>query len=97
MTRFRFRFRFRFRARIQLQWQWQMTVTDSVAVSVAVSVTVPVAEGRVRGSEQAARTRHGHLRLLTHAGVVDGRSTATVLATLDEVRAMTWRLLNPRG
>jgi hypothetical protein len=31
-----------------------------------------------------------------HAGVVDERCTATVLATFDEVRAMTWRLLNPR-
>jgi hypothetical protein len=38
-----------------------------------------------------------HLRLLAHAGVVDERCTATVLATYDEVRAMTWRLLNPRG
>ena len=25
------------------------------------------------------------------------RGMATVLATFDEVRAMTWRLLNPRG
>jgi hypothetical protein len=38
-----------------------------------------------------------HLRLLAHAGVVDARCTATVLATFDEVRAMTWRLLNPRA
>jgi hypothetical protein len=80
-----------------------VSVTVSVAVSVPVSVAeaVSVAEGRVRGSDrdsgQAARPRHGHLRLLAHAGVVDGPGTETVLATFDEVRAMTWRLLNPRG
>jgi hypothetical protein len=77
-----------------------VTVAVAVTVSVAVSVTVSVSAGRVRGSdrgsESAARPRLGHLRLLAHAGVVDKRGIATVLATFDEVRAMTWRLLNPR-
>jgi hypothetical protein len=49
-----------------------------------------------RGSNQRPRRRHDHLRLLAHAGVVDRTGTATVLATFDEVCAMTWRLLNPR-
>ena len=71
------------------RWQWQM--------AVAAAGSEGSVRGSDRGSKQAARPRHGHLRLLAHAGVVDGPGTATVLATFDEVRAMTWRLLNPRG
>ena len=52
--------------------------------------------GSGSGSEQAARPRHDRLRLLARAEVIDERGTATVLATFGEVRAMTWRLLNPR-
>jgi hypothetical protein len=37
-----------------------------------------------------------HLRLLAHAGAVDGSRAAAALAAFDEVRAMTWRLLNPK-
>ena len=80
-----------------------MAVTVSVAApaSVAVSVSEGSDRGSYRGnqlgSEQAARPRHGHLRLLSHAGVVDEGCTATVLATFDGVCAMTRRLLNPMG
>jgi hypothetical protein len=49
-----------------------------------------------QGIEQAARPRHDRLRLLARAEVIDELGTATVLATFGEVRAMTWRLLNPR-
>jgi four helix bundle protein len=45
----------------------------------------------------SAKEVDSHLRLLAHAGVVDGPGTATVLEIFDEVRAMTWRLLNPMG
>ena len=36
-----------------------------------------------------------HLRLLAQAGAVDQIRTNTALNLFDEVRAMTWRLLNP--
>jgi four helix bundle protein len=45
----------------------------------------------------SAKEVDSHLRLLSHAGVVDGAAADTVLATFDEVRAMTWRLLNPES
>jgi len=35
----------------------------------------------------------GHLKLLAQAGVINADRA---LETFDEVRAMTWRLLNPR-
>jgi hypothetical protein len=37
-----------------------------------------------------------HLRLLARAGVIDKVQAERPLATFDEVRAMTWRLLIPR-
>ena len=36
-----------------------------------------------------------HLRLLSQAGAIDKSRTVTALELFDEVRAMTWRLLNP--
>jgi hypothetical protein len=44
----------------------------------------------------SAKESDSHLRLLAHAGVVDAARAADVLEILDEVRAMTWRLLNPK-
>jgi four helix bundle protein len=38
-----------------------------------------------------------HLRLLAQAGVIDTTKAATATSLFDEVRAMTWRLLNPKG
>ena len=37
-----------------------------------------------------------HLRLLVGAGVVDRARTSEAVELFDRVRAMTWRLLNPR-
>ena len=50
-----------------------------------------------RIASASAREVDSHLRLLTQAGVVDARSAVQVFATFDEVRAMTWRPLNPTG
>ena len=36
-----------------------------------------------------------HLRLLVQAGAIDSQHASTALDLLDEVRAITWRLLNP--
>jgi hypothetical protein len=37
-----------------------------------------------------------HVRLLVRAGVVNTVAAEKVLETFDQVRAMTWRLLNPK-
>ena len=44
----------------------------------------------------SAKEVDSHLRLLTQAGVVNGIKADSALTAFDEVRAMTWRLLNPR-
>jgi four helix bundle protein len=82
------------------------SIADQVIRS-ASSVPANLAEGQGRSGRDrqhfwriayaSAKEVDSHLRLLAHAGVVDARCTATVLATFDEVRAMTWRLLNPRA
>jgi len=43
----------------------------------------------------SAREVDSHQQLLARAGVVDSSRAEKALATFDEVRAMTWRLLNP--
>jgi len=37
-----------------------------------------------------------HLTLLADAGAIDRPAAARVLAQLDEVRAMLWRMTHPR-
>lgn len=37
-----------------------------------------------------------HIRLLSGAGTIDANQAATALRLFDDVRAITWRLLNPR-
>ncbi|MEN8164547.1 MAG: four helix bundle protein [Acidobacteriota bacterium] len=37
-----------------------------------------------------------HLRLLAQAGAIDKSRANTALELFDEVRAMTWRLINPK-
>jgi hypothetical protein len=48
-----------------------------------------------RIASASAREVDSHLQLLARAGAVDSRGAAKALATFDEVRAITWRLLNP--
>ena len=71
----------------------------------ASSVPANLAEGHGRSGRDrqhfwriacaSAKETDSHLRLLLHAGVVDSAGATRVLETFDEVRAMTWRLLNP--
>jgi four helix bundle protein len=44
----------------------------------------------------SAKEVDSHLRLLAAASAVNGTGAEKVLQGFDEVRAMTWRLLNPR-
>ncbi len=59
-----------------------------VTMSKAVSNTDLVAYG-------SAKEVDSHLRLLVTAGAVHGIGAEKALQGFDEVRAMTWRLLNP--
>jgi four helix bundle protein len=72
----------------------------------ASSVPANLAEGHGRSGRDrqhfwriayaSAKETDSHLRLLAHARVVDATGAAYVLEIFDEVRAMTWRLLNPK-
>ena len=80
------------------------SIADQV-IRAANSVAANLAEGHGRiGRDRAhfwriayasAREVDSHLQLLARAGAVDSRRAAELLETFDEVRAMTWRLLNP--
>ena len=80
------------------------SIADQVIRS-ASSVPANLAEGhgrigRVRMNYwriayASAKEVDSHLRLLAHAGAVNRSRTNDALAAFDQVRAMTWRLLNP--
>jgi four helix bundle protein len=71
----------------------------------AGSVPANLAEGHGRSGRDrqhhwriahaSAKEVDSHLRLLAAAGAVDGLGAEQALGTFDEVRAKTWRLLNP--
>ena len=80
------------------------SVADQVIRS-ASSVPANIAEGHGRfGRDRmnhwriayaSAKEVDSHLRLLAAAGAVNGIGAENALETFDQVRAMTWRLLNP--
>jgi four helix bundle protein len=71
----------------------------------ASSVPANLAEGHGRSGRDrmhfwriayaSAQEADSHLRLLAAAGAVHEIGAEQALGTFDEVRAMTWRLLNP--
>jgi four helix bundle protein len=79
------------------------SVADQVIRS-ASSVPANLAEGHGRTGRDrlhfwriayaSAKEVDSHLRLLLQAGVVSGTKADRALSIFDEVRAMTWRLLN---
>ncbi len=78
------------------------TLADQV-IRAAASVPANLAEGQGRRGRDrrhfyrialgSARELDSHLRLLAGAGALDPTATAEVLALLDRVRALTWRLM----
>ena len=79
-------------------------IADQIIRS-ASSVPANLAEGKGRSGRDrfhffriayaSAREVDSHLRLLTRSGVLNGSTAEDALATFDEVRAITWRLLHP--
>jgi four helix bundle protein len=81
------------------------SIADQVIRS-ASSVSANLAEGHGRSGRDrlhhwriayaSAKEVDSQLRLLLNAGVVDALAAERALETFDQVRAITWRLLNPR-
>ena len=81
------------------------SIADQVIRS-ASSVPANLAEGHGRSGRDrlhhwriayaSAKEVDSHLRLLLSAGVVNAKAAEEAIETFDQVRAMTWRLLNPR-
>jgi four helix bundle protein len=79
------------------------SIADQVIRS-ASSVPANLAEGHGRTGRDrlhywriayaSAKEVDSHMKLLACAGAVDSTKAESALATFDEVRAMTWRLLN---
>jgi four helix bundle protein len=82
------------------------SIADQVIRS-ASSVPANLAEGHGRSGRDrfyhwriayaSAKEVDSHLRLLTQAGAINRTKAEKALSTFDEVRAMTWRLLNRRS
>jgi len=79
-------------------------IADQV-IRAAASVPANLAEGQGRSGQDrlyhwrvaygSARELDVHLALLAHAGAIDRPAATRVLAQLDEVRAMLWRMTHP--
>mgnify|MGYP001587151559 CR=1 FL=1 len=79
------------------------SIADQVIRS-ASSVPANIAEGHGRfGRDRSnhwriayasAKEVDSHLKLLAHAGVINRNESNEVMKAFDQVRAMTWRLLN---
>ena len=77
------------------------------AIRSASSVPANLAEGHGRTGRDrlhfwriayaSAKEVDSHLKLLAQAAVVNSVNADRALETFDEVRAMTWRLLNPQS
>jgi four helix bundle protein len=80
-------------------------IADQVIRS-ASSVPANLAEGHGRSGRDrlhfwriayaSAKETDSHLRLLARTGAVNPSAARTALDGFDEVRAMTWRLVNPK-
>jgi four helix bundle protein len=82
------------------------SIADQV-IRAASSVPANLAEGHGRSGRDrthlwriayaSAKEVDSLLKLLASAGAVNAVRAEQAIATFDEVRAMTWRLLNPRN
>ena len=80
------------------------SIGDQVIRS-ASSVPANLAEGHGRSGRDrvhfwriayaSAKEVDSHVRLLASTGAIDGARTLHALEVFDQVRAITWRLLNP--
>jgi four helix bundle protein len=80
-------------------------IADQVIRSAA-SVPANLAEGHGRSGRDrmhhwriafaSAKEVDSHLKLLSYAGAINRTAARDAMIAFDQVRAMTWRLLNPR-
>ena len=81
-------------------------IADQVIRSAA-SVPANLAEGHGRSGRDrmhhwriafaSAKEVDSHLKLLAYAGAINQTVAGDAMIAFDQVRAMTWRLLNPRS
>ncbi len=81
------------------------SIADQVIRS-ASSVPANLAEGHGRSGRDrsyhwriayaSAKEVDSHLKLLVHAGAINRTTARDAMNAFDRVRAMTWRLLNPK-
>jgi four helix bundle protein len=81
------------------------SIADQVIRS-ASSVPANLAEGHGRiGRDRSnhwriayasAKEVDSHVKLLAHAGAISPKAAHSVIEAFDQIRAMTWRLLNPK-
>jgi hypothetical protein len=45
----------------------------------------------------SAKEVDSHLKILAYAGAINRTAAGDAMVAFDQVRAMTWRLLNPRS
>jgi four helix bundle protein len=82
------------------------SIADQV-ISPAASVPANLAEGHGRFGRgrsnhwriayASAKEVDSHLKLLAHAGAINRTAAGDAMIAFDQVRAMTWRLFNPRS
>jgi four helix bundle protein len=100
------------RDRIRQQRRRQDTEASTApGAAIRVREAVVVTPGRSEGHGRSGRDRlhfwriayasakevDSHLRRLAHAVVVNRSEATKAIETFDEVRAITWRLLNPKS
>ena len=81
------------------------SIADQV-IRAASSVPANLAEGHGRAGRDrmhhwriayaSAKEVDSHLMLLAHAGAISRNQALDAINAFDQVRAMTWRLLNPK-
>ena len=57
----------------------------------------PVNDDGTDGYESSSQEVDSHSKLLAYAGAINRTAAGDAMIAFDEVRAMTWRLLNPRS
>ena len=88
----------------RLPWRFRSLADQVIRSASSVPANLNEGLGRAgkdrayhwRVSYASAREVDSHLQVLLNAGAIDSGRTEMARNLFDEVRAMTWRLLNPK-